>query len=294
MRKIFYFISTLVFLSPFVSSAQLLNPEKINSDIKIDSSGNISAQNVKIILFAGNTIYGRLFWEEASIKMTIKTEKASSVTKKYGEPLTVAEMKVGDRINIEGYLENGTDNLTLFAKTIKNLSNEKEAGRFSGVILGKAPNTTGFILKTDAGETITLLMNSSIIVEKGTKKLGLYDIKTGDRVLEVEGVFNHANKTLDTSRIKIYIDMKAFLAKNYQGVLKSLAGTELPTTATVTVDGNDYTVKLMSNAAVMNNKRASTRLSRFVIGDNVRFYGAIPEGDDLKYVIGEVIRNLDL
>lgn len=294
MRRTLYFALILVFLLPLQSSAQLLNPEKINSEIKIDTSGNISAQNIKIVQFAGNTIYGRLFWEESSIKITIKTEKASSVTKKYGEPLTVSEMKVGDRINVDGYLENGADSLTLFAKTVKNLSDEKESGKFSGTIMGPATTGSGFLLKTNTGETITLSMNSSVVVEKGTRKLGYYDIKVGNTVLEAEGVFNHANKTLDTKMVKIYIDLGVFNPKNYQGILKSLSGTELPTTATVTVGDKDYTVKLPSNILVLNNKRATTRLSRFVIGDTVRFYGAIPEGDEMYFVIGEIIRNLNL
>ncbi|HBM46047.1 MAG: hypothetical protein UT05_C0020G0003 [Parcubacteria group bacterium GW2011_GWF2_38_76] len=294
MKKIFYFVLVIFCLLPTSSFAQLMNPEKINSEIKIDSGGNISSQNIKIIQFAGNTIYGRLFWEESSIKITIKTEKASSVTKKYGEPITVAEMKVGDRLNVEGFLENGTDTLTIIAKTIKNLSNEKQSGKFSGTIIGSAPNNSGLLLKTDSGETITLGNNSSIVVEKGTRRLGYYDIKIGDRVLEVEGVLNRANNAMDTKKVKIYIDLSVFNPRNYQGKLKSLSGTELPTTATITVEGKDYTVKLGANTVVMNNKRYNTRLSRFVVGDTVRFYGAIPEGDDMTYVIGEVIRNVDL
>lgn len=292
MKKTITYILFLALFLPNISFAQPLNPEKINSDIKIDASGNVSVQNAKITLFAGDTIYARLFWGETSIRMTVKTGKANSITKKYGEPLKVSDMKVGDRINIDGYLEDGADSLTLYAKSVKNLSNEQEAGKFSGIIIG--PTTGGYTLKTDAGETIKLSMNSSVVVEKGNRTLGFYDIKAGDRVLNVEGVFNHANKTLETNRIKIYIDLSVFKAKNYQGTLKSLAGVDLPTTATVTVDGQDYTVKLMAKAAVLNNKKAPTRLSRFVIGDTVRFYGAIPEGDDLRYVIGEVIRNIDL
>jgi hypothetical protein len=292
MKKTIILVLFLGLFLPNLSFAQPLNPEKINSDIKIDSLGNVVVQNAKITLIAGDTIYARLFWGESSIRMTIKTGKANSITKKYGELLKVSDMKVGDRINIEGYLEDGADSLTLYAKSVKNLSNEQEAGKFSGTIIG--PTTGGYNLKTDEGETIKLSMNSSVVVEKGNRTLGFYDIKTGDRVLNVEGVFNHADKTLETNRIKIYIDLSVFKARNYQGTLKSLAGVDLPTTATVTVDGQDYTVKLMAKAAVLNNKRAPTRLSRFVIGDNVRFYGAIPEGDELRYVIGEVIRNIDL
>ncbi|HRY62785.1 MAG TPA: hypothetical protein P5056_03390 [Candidatus Paceibacterota bacterium] len=292
MKKTIYLVLILALAVPTVSFAQLLNPEKINSDIKIDTAGNISAQNVKIIQFAGNTIYGRLFWEESSIRITVKTDKAS-ITKKYGEKMAVSEMKLDDRLNVDGSLEIGTDNLTVIAKTIKNVSDQNQAGKFSGIITGPAA-PYGFLLKTDSGETITLAANSSLVVDKGNRRLGYNDIKVGDRVLEVEGVLNRANNILDAKRVKIYIDLSVFNGRNYQGILKSLSGTELPTTATVTVGGRDYTVKLGAKTSVLNNKKYATKLSRFVIGDTVRFYGAIPEGDDMYYVIGEVIRNLEL
>ena len=295
MKK--YFLSFL-FLSLFfignVSAAQLLNPEKINTDIVITGDGKVSIKNAKIMQFVGNTIYIRLMWEETFIRMTLKTGPNTKMTKKYGEVTSVSDMKIGDRLNIDGTLEPGPDSLTVVTSSIKNLSDERGQYKLSGTITGNASGVKGFIMKTDDGKTITLSLENNSKIIKGNRNITFYDIKVGDKIENAEGTFNFGTNIFSVSNMKVYVNLSQFSYRNFQGILKKISGTSLPVVLTITIDGKDYTVKLSEGSLVWNSKKQNTQFSRFVAGDEVRLWGAIPEGDDLYYINAEIIRNISL
>ncbi|MEI6296434.1 MAG: hypothetical protein WCO84_02180 [bacterium] len=293
MKKIFNLMLALIVFLPFGVSAQLMNPEGISSEVNINKDGHVSVQNAKIMQFSGGTIYARLFWNEAFIRMTIKTDKKTTVTKKFGESMSISEMKISDRINIEGDLDNGSDGLVMNAISVKDLSDERGQNKISGLIIGEATSTTGYVLKTPDNKIVTLLVDGSTAIDKGTRRVGMFEVKVGNTVESAEGVFNFGTNTLQVSHMKVFIDMTQFLPRNFQGTIKSISGTSLPTTMTVGIDFRDYVVKIARDSWVWNNKKANTQISRFVVGDTVRIFGSVPESD-LNVINAGIIRNLNL
>jgi len=224
--------------------------------------------------------------------MTIKTDNNASITKKYGEISSVSEIKVGDRLNIDGDLEPGPDSLTLKAISIKNVSDEREQNKFSGDVIAVKGNGK-YDLKLTDGRVIFLELNDSTYLVKGTRKINYFEIKNGDRINDAEGVFDHSSRVLKANKARIYVDMSIFQPKNFQGTLKSISGMALPTNLTVEIDGINYTVKMPADCWVWNTKREFTQLSRFVVGDTVRIWGNIPE-DDLTLINAGIVRNISL
>lgn len=90
----------------------------------------------------------------------------------------------------------------------------------------------------------------------------------------------------------MYQDKSIFVERNFQGTLKSVSTVVLPATLVVTVGATDYTVYLADSSSVLRNNRKPTTLSRFVVGDTVRFYGAIRE-TNFEEIDAEVVRDLN-
>ena len=88
--------------------------------------------------------------------------------------------------------------------------------------------------------------------------------------------------------------MNIFKPKNFKGILKTAPDKTLPTTMVVTIALKDYTIKLSENTWVINNKRKTIALSRFVVGDDIVLYGAIQESDDLIIDNVEIVRNASI
>ncbi|MBV9159817.1 MAG: hypothetical protein JO019_04445, partial [Candidatus Kaiserbacteria bacterium] len=109
-------------------------------------------------------------------------------------------------------------------------------------------------------------------------------------VLSAPGTYDYGSNTLAASALTIFQAKDVFVSKNFQGTLKALAGTNLPTTLTVTIDGVDYTVYLTAKTSILNNKKASVGLYRFAAGDTVRLYGKIRE-TNLSEIDAEVVRD---
>lgn len=120
----------------------------------------------------------------------------------------------------------------------------------------------------------------------------------GDTVVLADGVYDYSRNTLSASDIVVFQSKENFQPRNFEGKLKSIDGTSAPTILVVTIAGEDYTVMISSSTKVLKKNRSLVKLARFVVGDTVRFYGAIKENDKILYdkliVPAEVVRNTSL
>ena len=62
---------------------------------------------------------------------------------------------------------------------------------------------------------------------------------------------------------------------------------------TVTLGGKDYDIKLDNKTVLLNVKRNTLSLKRFVAGDDIKLYGATSESAPMT-ITAEVVRNLSL
>jgi hypothetical protein len=272
------------------SEFDISNPKP---EIYIDKTGKISIVGAKVMQFVSNVIYVRVIWQNSFMRLTIKTNQSTTITRKLGEAIKLSDIAVGNYLAINGTLESNSDSLSLFATSIKNLSDQKQQNNFSGTIVS-IDTPSKFTLKTASGDSIQLNILPTSEISLGSRIVNSTYLKIGDKVMSTSGTYNYADKNFQVEKMRIYIDMSIFKPKNFKGILKTLPEKNLPTSMIVTINSKDYTVKLSADTQVINNKRKNIALSRFVEEDNIVLYGAIQELDTPVIDNVEIVRNASL
>ena len=264
------------------------------SEIHINQDGKLTAKNVIVMQKSesGSAFFSRVAWGDIFLRITVLSTPngtAANITKNNGGPATYGDVKVGDLLNVEGTLSPGADSLLINATTIRDLSLNVETKSIAGII--KTVNTTLNTLTLTDKKLGAITVVAPHNIQKGARTITVGELVVGDKILSASGSYDYATKTFTASTMEVYQDKSVFKAQNFQGTLKSLSGTALPTTAVVAVGKNDYTVYLPASATVMSKNKAATTLQRFTAGDTVRFYGSIRQ-INLQEIDASLIRNL--
>lgn len=278
-------ITTAVMLVPHSAFA-------LTSEMHVTKDGSASMSQAKVMQIAGNTFFARLYWSDAFIRFTIKTNSATKFFRGTGEATTRAEIKEGDILDVVGTLETGSDTLNLVATSVKNSSVQKGQATLSGTVTSIDLSQRQFTMSTKDNGDVTVKTGIATPFLKGTRTLTIGDLHVGDTVTKTSGDFDYTTKILITDKVSIYTDMSVYKPQNYIGKL-----TETPTTGAtsikITVGKIIYAVYFNDKTGIMRANRSAATLARFVAGDSIRFYGTRREVDD-PIIDAEVIRNTDL
>lgn len=272
-----------------------VDPKSVGStlEVHIYDNGRMVLHGAQVVQVAGTTFYARSTWGSSSMRWVVRTDDTTRVIRRFGTETTIAEIKVGDILSIEGDFMASSDSLSVVAKKITDWSLSTDKIEFAGTITSIATSTTTFDIKTSAGNKITVVTNGSTSIIKGVIGISFDKLGIGERITSATGVYNHVSRVLTADTIRVYQDKSIFKPRNFEGTLQSLSGQSLPATMTVSVGGKSYIVELPTNTVILNAKKAPTTLKRFFADDKVRFYGAIKQ-DNLTVIVAEVVRNMDL
>ena len=265
--------------------------ENTPSEISIKPDGTFFATNVVVMQKsekAGTNLFTRVTWGSVFLRITVLASSAK-ITKNNGGSATVEDIQVGDVLSVKGTLAPGADSLVINALQVRDLSLNVESKNISGIIKTLNVSLNNFTLTDKKLGSITVVAPYNI--QKGARVISAGELAVGDKILSASGSFDYLAKTFTASDMEVYQDKSIFKAQNFQGTLKSLSGTALPTSAVITVGKTDYTVYLAASAKVMSKNKAATTLQRFTAGDAVRFYGAIRQ-TNLQEIDASLIRNL--
>ncbi|MBX4215569.1 hypothetical protein KW797_01325 [Candidatus Parcubacteria bacterium] len=283
----------LFFLSALFLALALPAYAAENGEITISRAGKVSIKNAQVFQKAGSNFYTRVYWENVFLRVTVVTNSGTVMEKRHGEKASVDDIKEGDYLDIEGSFPSSSESFVINASYIVNSSLEKESLETHGTIVAVFPDRDEFTMRTWRGTLITVTVNGAAM-KKGVISIGSAKLKAGDKVTSASGTYDFATKVLAAARVDIYQDPGAFSPHNFQGKIKSMEGTTLPTTMVVSLTSKEYTVRLSPSTKILKNNKQPTTLSRFELGDTVRLYGAVRE-DDLSVVDGvELIRDFDL
>ena len=288
MKYSAFTVCAVVFLV-FAFPAHAANPP---SEISIKPDGTFFATNVVVMQKSekvGANLFSRVTWGSVFLRITVLASSAK-ITKNNGGSATVEDIQIGDILDVEGTLAPGADTLLINATSIRDLSLNIESKNISGIIktLNATLNTLTLMDKKLGAITVVAPYN----IQKGARTISAGELVVGDKVLSASGSFDYSTKTFTAENMEVYQDKSIFKAQNFQGTLKSLSGTALPTSAVITVGKTDYTIYLAASAKVMSKNKATTTLQRFTLGDKLRFYGAIRQ-TNLFEIDAEIIRNLN-
>lgn len=296
------FLLTAIAVFPIGVSALVsdYNPGSVGAgapEVHITRGSTISIRSARIAQVVGTTFYLAQFWGQLPMRFVMKTDKETQVIKKYGGQTLVSAMKVGDYVDADGAFIIGSDFFGVEAKLVRDWSLQEEQETFSGQVAALLP-AAAFMLKTSAGKEIVVQPGTTTIILKGSVTIPAERLLTGDTVLFADGVYDYAKNTLAPRRVAVLQQKTIFSSRNYEGMLIALDGTTRPTQISVSVGGVPYRVRLGESTGIFKKNREPAELTRFVVGDTVRFFGPLLEGPftlrDERVVEAEIVRNLNL
>lgn len=265
----------------------------LSSEIHVTKDGKASVTSAKVMQSAGNTFFARLYWGDAFVRMTIKTNSSTKFIRATGEATTIAEIKDGDLLDVSGELESQSDTLTLVAASIKNSSVQKEQSVISGTVTALNPSTRQFTLNNKERGFVTVNISTSTIFLKGSRTLDFDHVHIGDRITKTSGDYDIPTRTLAANSVATYVDQALYKPRLFVGKLIEAPTSAGTTLLKITISEIPFTVYLGSTTTIMRNNKSTTTLERFIKGDAIRLYGTRRELDD-PIIDVEVIRNTNL
>jgi len=279
-------LAALVFLLPLTAAAD------VSSEINFTSTGQFTGKNIVVFQKSGNDLFSRAVWGLAFIRIVLLPNASTTITKAHGEPATVADIQEQDVLDVTGTLVSGADTIMITPTTMRD-QNLLSAGKtLTGIVKSTNLSARTFVLTNPSFGNTTVQLTEGAQITKGQRTIFLPDLAIGDKVLSAIGTYDYSGNTFTASSLSVYQDPSVFVARNFQGTLKSIAGTSLPTSVVVTVSGIDYTVFLDAKASILSNAKKNASLSRFVAGDTVRFYGSIRQ-TNLTQIDSDTLRDLN-
>lgn len=263
------------------------------SVVNITKEGVASFAEAKVMQLAGDTLYTRLYWGEAFVRLTVKTNSKTKFYRGTGELTTISEVAEGNLLDVSGELESGGNTLTLNASSIKNSSVQKQQTNASGKVVSVDLGLRKFVLDSKISGVINVNVKPETSFVKGNRTLDLEHVLVGDMITKVSGDYDLNTKTLIANSVLTHVDPSLYKAKNFDGTLQVVSGVTVPTSIRVLVGTISYTVNLRENTSILKKNRSKGSLNRFVVGDTVRIYGSIVEVDE-PIIDAEIVRNMSL
>lgn len=265
--------------------------EAASSEMHVEASGKASVTNAKVMQIAGSTFFARLYWGDAFIRFTVKTNSKTKFFRATGEATTIDEIQPGDLLDVSGELESGSNTLNLVATSVKNASVQKEHSALSGNVAKIDLSLRQFTMYSTVWGPVTVKTSTTTIFTKGNRTLDLEHLRVGDKLTKVVGDYNIASQTMIADSVTTHLDMSQFAPRLFVGKL-----IETPSGSSaikVMIDNVPHQITINDKTEIMRKDRSKVTLQRFVLGDAVRIWGALREVDDLV-VDAEVVRNINL
>lgn len=267
----------------------------VNSQLTVGTDGVFSAKNILLYQKSGTTLYCRAVWGTAFVRLTVLASAAGTTTniiKNHGGAATIDDLSQGDYLDIKGTLQTGADTLLVNASQITDLYANEEQKIISGTIKSLSAGSGSFVLPNKTFGATTTVVVGSATIQQGVRTLTPAQLMAGDKVLSASGSYDYAANTLTTDTITLYQDPTAFAPRNFQGTVRAISGTVLPATITVSTGGGDYLVYLPQEVEILSKNRSPVSLSRFAVGDLVRFWGTMRQAN-LAEIDAGVLRDLN-
>ncbi|OHA17985.1 MAG: hypothetical protein A2664_01400 [Candidatus Taylorbacteria bacterium RIFCSPHIGHO2_01_FULL_46_22b] len=173
-------------------------------DLQIRNDGTITLQGATVtgVGSASTTITTAFTWGGTTMSFTVKTDSNTRITQKNGNKITLADVAVGDVVNIAGTLD-ASAAFTINAKTLRDVTREKSIPLTNDIFQGTLqsisstttlPTTFSLLL---GGITRTVTVASSTVVLKSNWTLTtLGQFVIGD-IIRVFGSVQSNGTTID-------------------------------------------------------------------------------------------------
>lgn len=261
------------------------------SELHILPDGSLTSKAVVVTQKAGSNLFCRVAWGNTFIRLTILLHDDTEVTKKFGGKATANDIREGDMLEVSGLLSDGTGNLIVAAKKIKDLTLTTEAKQMTGTVTGVDFQAAVVKVSVKGSGVIKMALSASATIQKGKRTISLGEIAPGDKVLTASGTYDYLTQTLNVTSMEVYQDKKIFAPRSFTGKITSISATTLPTTLVMAFGAKTYTVYLSETTKILSKSKAATQLSRVAVGDDATVLGSIKE-ENLNEILATQVRDL--
>jgi len=261
------------------------------TEVHISDNGKVLVRGAKVSAVSSSSITASNSWGSAVITWTVTPSTNAQFVRRFGGASALNEIQVGDFVSFSGDIDSSMASLNVKAAIIKDWSLQ-ERQVFSGTVKSIDAANSAFVLTTSHGD-INVKMAANATITKGGSTAAFADIQVGARLTDVRGVYNSASNTLMADSVKIFVNTALLEKRIFEGTVKAINGTTVPTTLVVTTENKDYTVNLAADTSILTNTWLRGALANVHIGDHVRIYGAVETQNNL-IIDATVIRDTNL
>lgn len=134
---------------------------------------------------------------------TVIVSDSTKILRRFGGKSDLLEFNVGDNLQVLG--KTGSNENTVDAKLIRNLSLQKRRGAFVGIVKSIKPETGEFVLETlNRGDQAVSVDSKTLYRNRQEKNINFSDLKVGHKI-RVKGLWdNKLNTVTEVRNIKDY------------------------------------------------------------------------------------------
>lgn len=193
-------IASAMFLLPVATFA-----ESSSSSVRINQSGDIHLSGVEVTSISGNIITSVMKFLNASTTVIVTTNASTSVeASPFTKNESLANIKVGDILNISGFFTGFSNTLTLTAKKIHDVTALASFRSKSGIVQSVNVSGNSFVIKTSNNTLVTIQNNASTTFFLGKKATStLMTAITVNAKVEVRGLVNSDGTILTASKVTV-------------------------------------------------------------------------------------------
>jgi len=143
-----------------------------------DNNPTATANGIVKSVGASSLVVHRASGDDVTVQVT-----STTTIKKFGAPVTLADIKIGDLVETRGTrVDHHT--ITAVAINVEDHPADHEGGTANGIV--SSVGASSLVVHAEHGADTTVQVNASTKITKQGKTIALADIKVGDRV-EAEG-----------------------------------------------------------------------------------------------------------
>ena len=184
------------------------------------------------------------------------------LSRKNGASMNVAEMLVGDKIQVTGTL--WSDN-SISVQALRNLSLYAHNGTFSGKIIGINPAALSFTLQSASYGNQTIKTNNFTTFSKNKSSATFKDMELGMSAT-IKGVWDRSSSDVTASQVQGTLRL---INIDFTGTLYGINGNSI----TVIGNGNVIYGVDISKAKLLDKNGKTLKLEKFVIGNTLLVKG---------------------
>ena len=257
--------------------------------VTLHNDGAIHVNGLKAVAINGTTISGQVAYGTGVLNVAVTTDSNTKFTRRYGGASSLSQFVVGDYLAVDGTLTVSGNTFTIAAKKVEDNSIQMRNDSFGGIVSSVNTASSTFVLTSHERGMITVTITGSTKFFLNNSTTTSSQVVVGAWVVAT-GLFNNLNRTVVAD--KVQIKESSFVRKTkFEGTLKSVSTTTLPSVLIVTIGEKDITVNVPVGISVVNKKHLPIAVATLKAGDKLRVYGVVETTNNLV-IDASIIRDV--